>query len=129
MSLDKIIYCDWELIREFPELYIQDGSVISIVERDYELMMFLRKTDDRYEARVYKQSAENRYKPDLFDEVVSYVENDKFVSFYFYDFDSARRFMNYLPYSHKEFRQRPVRKVNSENCMKYNEELSNIVCM
>ena len=47
MNLDKVIYCDWELIREFPELYIQDGSIISIVERDYELMMYLRKTDNR----------------------------------------------------------------------------------
>ena len=99
------------------------------VIEDYELMMFMAKTsDNQFEVRVYKNSAENKYEPKLSDEALSYEENDKYISLYFDNFYAARRFLDYIPYSHRELRERPARKCSYENSIKYDNDICAISC-
>ena len=129
MRFDKMVYCEWENIKDFPARYIDDDYTVSVVIDDYELMMFLTKINNhKFEARVYKKSAEHKYEPKFSDEAVNYEENDEYISFFFDNFYAARRFLDYIPYSHKEFRERPARKCSNENSIKYDNDICAISC-
>ena len=129
MKFNKIVYCEWENIKDFPARYIYDDYTVSVVIEDYELMMFMGKaSDNQFEVRVYKNSAENKYQPKLSDEALSYEENDEYISLYFDNFYAARRFLDYIPYSHRELRERPARKCSYENSIKYDNDTCAISC-
>lgn len=115
----KKLYCHWDLVRFVKEEHIlkDEGRILSVTESNkYELMIFLKKTDDGsgYDVRVHKARPTDKYVPHKYGDKVRRVEeNDEYATFFFDDFNSARDFASRVLYLHKEYRARPVKEIGS----------------
>ena len=116
MRFENIIYCHWDIVRLIFEenLKTEEGKfrTLSVTcAKDIELMIFLEKSDDEYEVRVYKNKPTDKYVPNDLDNVKNYEENDEYATFFFENFENAKRFTDTLPYIHPEYKSRPIRKI------------------
>ena len=116
MQLEKKLFCHWDLFRFLEEEHIINENItVSIIETgDLELMIFLAKQEEslnEYEVRVYKTENTGKYIPFEEDNVKSIEENDEYITFIFNDFKSAHNFVDWLPYNHPEYRERPTRPI------------------
>ena len=118
MESRRKLYCHHDMIRFMTEeILIKEvgkNGIISLSEgKRFELMIFLGKelNSERYEVRVHKASVNDRYIPHPGDGVQSYSENNKYVSFFFEDFEKGIHFISMIPYWHPEYRNRVVKKI------------------
>ena len=118
MLLKLKLYCHWDLVRFVCEEHLttDDGKnlTLSVTEgKKVEFMIFLEKNESNsnYEVRVYKASADDKYIPNEYDDVLCYEECEEYVTFFFADFEKARNFVYMLGYVHPEYKVRPVRKI------------------
>lgn len=118
MQFENLLFCKRpELSTITEEESIKIGKTIALY--DYvpfindelvpvSTMVFLGKTGSEYEVLVIKSSANGNYIPHVDDYVVRYEENEQFVSFFFYCYYAAHKFMDkVLPY-HTEYNSRPA---------------------
>lgn len=119
MQLEKKIYCHWDLFRFLEEKHMNEGDVtISLSDTgNLELMVFLAKKveSEEYEVRVYKYKETDEYVPHKEDNIKSFEENDEYITFIFNDFESARDFVDFLPYHHYEYKTRPIRAIEKSD--------------
>ena len=117
MQTQNKLFCHWDLIRFVSEKHLETEEdtflTLSVTDgRKYELMIFLGKEEcsSEYEVRVYKAEPGNKYVPDSYDNVDRYEENDKYATFFFKEFNDARRFTEMVGYAHPEYKKRPVKE-------------------
>lgn len=118
MEKRKKLYCHHDYVRFVTEEKliesVGENGVLSVSEgKKFELMIFLGKEEnsDQYEVRVYKSRPKNKYIPHPEDKQISYIENDKYASFFFNNFGEGINFITMIPYIHKEYRIRVVRRI------------------
>lgn len=120
MKIEKKLYCHWDLVKFITEEHLiredETLSTLSVIDgKDTELMIFLGKDESNndYEVRVYKYSANDKYIPNKNDNIKGYEENDEYATFFFEEFEEAQQFVDYLGYVHKEYKIRPIRKIEN----------------
>lgn len=115
----KKIFCRREVIEYVLEKQLLSGYTISMVEVYkgnfgryvlLELMIFFQKSksSNEYEVRVYKYSKNGEYVPSALDRVDRYEENDKYISFFFDNFEAGHNFVIFLFKNHPEYKTRPL---------------------
>ena len=97
MDKEKI-YCHWDIIRFLKEEQVSNKCIA--LEHvggkvHYDLMVYLYKEGEKYLVDIYKSEDENDFDRFLFD-----------------DFREVRDFVDYLPYKHPEYKERPFVKIN-----------------
>jgi len=118
MQFENLLFCKRpELSTITEEESISAGKTIALYDYipfiNYEpvpvsTMIFLGKTGSEYEVLVIKSSTNGNYIPLPDDYVVHYEENEQFVSFFFYCYYAAHKFLDkILPY-HTEYHSRPA---------------------
>lgn len=121
MQMENKLYCHWDLVRFVTEIHLKrkDGTplTLSVIDgKDKELMIFLGKSETqyKYEVCVYKSEKTDKYIPQKYDNVKEYEENDEYTTFFFDNFEDSKNFVDMLGYTHKEYRIRPIRKIEIE---------------
>ena len=126
----KKIFCRREVIECVLEKQLLNGYTISIVEAYKEnfgryvlmeiMILFMKAENDKgYEVRVYKYFKNDEYVPSALDKVTRYEENDKYISFFFDDFESGRNFLMFLFKNHPEYSIRPLRFAKAITCFTF----------
>lgn len=93
---------DEQAVIQYDCITITDGH-------DIEQMIFLGKTENEFEVRIYKANPTDTYVPNQLDfNVKRYEANDEFASFFFDRFFFARRFISLLRDIHPEYNLRPI---------------------
>lgn len=94
----KKLYVHWDLVRFMTEDKLDnDCMTLAYYGKNneiYDLMVYLFKENDKWFVLVYESEESNNY--DTYD---------------FDNFEDARDFVDYLPYNHPEYKERPFKKV------------------
>lgn len=93
-------YAHWDIFRFLKEEHLEENGCIALSDtrngKNYDLMVYLFKENEKYIVRVYKSDEENDF--------------DKFEFDYFYD---AKEFVDNLAYEHPEYKERPYKVIES----------------
>lgn len=110
MQFENTLKCHRSFIHLITEQDIVQCGCISLTdgENAIEQKIYLVKTTNEFEVRVYKVNPKDAYVPHVLDfQVKRYEANDQFASFFFDRFFYARRFICTLKEFHPEYNIRP----------------------
>ena len=88
MRLNNKMYCHYEMVRNFPKSYIEDGTTMSVLgPQGVELKLFMERVEgskNEYEVRVYKRPQDVFWMIDLKNNphIKSIQEDDEYLSIF-----------------------------------------------
>lgn len=102
MRLNNKMYCHYEMVRNFPESYIEDGTTMSVLgPQGVELKLFMEKVEDSknaYEVRAYRKAPEVFCRIDLKNNphIKSIQEEEDYLSIFMDSYVSGRSLVEHF---------------------------------
>lgn len=114
MKFVNKMYWNWSVFNFLKETdMLKEDITISVIEDNFELMIFFAINNGKYEIKINKVSPTDKYIPNEEDNIKEYTENDEYIIFLFENFEFAHKFIISLPYLHSEYKNRPIKKIEN----------------
>ena len=102
MRLNNKMYCHYEMVRNFPKSYIEDGTTMSVLgPQGVELKLFMERVEgskNEYEVRVYKRPPDVFWMIDLKNNphIKSIQEEDEYLSIFMDSYVNGRSLVEHF---------------------------------
>lgn len=102
MRLNNKMYCHYEMVRNFPKSYIEDGTTMSVLgPQGVELKLFMERVEgskNEYEVRVYKRPQDVFWMIDLKNNphIKRIQEEDEYLSIFMDSYVNGRSLVEHF---------------------------------
>ena len=119
MQVKEKLYCAFNNFSNLPEeIFIHPEiafRTVSLTDENYELMIFVDRDvyNNCYNIIIYKKESSDTHRPHASDNSFGYDENAEYTTIYFANYNLVKEFLRKLAYNHREYHQRPYRKIKN----------------